>query len=137
MLGVTERIRFFGRVENARVHEILLRCHVGLAVFQPLMFRRFAFPLKVLEYMAAGLPILGTADTETEDLLQRHACGFAVAYDAEQVASGLLRILESPERYADLAARARAASRLYDWPTLMAREYALLMGEGAPTQSAA
>jgi len=132
-LGLSGRVRFLGRVENREVPAILARADIGIATFQPLSFRRYALPLKVLEYMASGLPVLGTAGTETEDLLNRHRCGICVPFAAADMAFGVQSLLADAEGYAAMVRRAQGAIAEYDWTDLMAREYALLTGEPGDT----
>lgn len=127
-LGLTDRIRWLGEVPYGRLPEILRGCDVGYAAFQPLLWRRYAFPLKVLEYMAAGLPVLGTAETETERILAAHDCGAAVAFEEEAMAAGLLRLLEDRRAGGRLAANALRGSRAYAWPDLLARMDGVIAG---------
>jgi glycosyltransferase involved in cell wall biosynthesis len=127
-LGMWDRVHFFGRVENERVPELLARCHVGLATFQPVSFRALAFPLKVLEYFATGLPVLATSGTETEDLVERHGCGLAVPFESAAVREGARRLLADEGEWRRLSRRAREAAEAYDWARLMEVEYELLTG---------
>ncbi|MEK8051123.1 glycosyltransferase [Ideonella sp. DXS22W] len=136
-LGVHDAVRFTGRVPNTQIRDLLADAHLGVATFQPLELRKYAFPLKVLEYMAAGLPSIGTEGTETEDILRQHDCGVAVPYTAAAFAEAAIAMLGDPARYQRLAAHARESARQYDWHTLMAREHALLQQAWLRRQPAA
>jgi glycosyltransferase involved in cell wall biosynthesis len=125
-LQLEDAVQFLGRVENDRVADLLTHAHVGVATFQPLDLRRYAFPLKVLEYMAAGLPAIGTADTETEDILVKHDCGVAVDFSAAAFAKAAIHMLHDPLRYRCLADNARRSAEYYRWNNLMEQEYGLL-----------
>ncbi|MDO8680998.1 MAG: glycosyltransferase, partial [Acidobacteriota bacterium] len=126
-LNLGDRVEFLGRVENARIPVILADAHLGVATFRPLDLRRYAFPLKLLEYMAAGLPSIGTEDTETADLLAKHDCGVSVPFTAEAFAAAAIALLSDPARYRRMAQNARAAVEAgHRWRDLMDREYALI-----------
>lgn len=125
--GVESAITFTGRVPNAQVKTLLAQAHLGVATFQPLVLRRYAFPLKVLEYMASGLPCIGTAGTETEDILRRQRFGVSVPFAADAFAKAAVSLLTDPQRYQELAENARRAAPAFEWPALMAREHALMM----------
>jgi glycosyltransferase involved in cell wall biosynthesis len=125
-LGVEDRITLLGRVPSEQIPPILAQGALGWAVFAPLELRRYAAPLKVCEYMAAGLPTLGTRDSETEELLTRWSCGVVVAYDSEAVAHEAVALLLDGERRASLAANARSGACAHEWTLLMEREYTLI-----------
>ncbi len=125
-LGLGECVDFLGAVPHEQALELLRAGGVGLATFRPSELRRYAFPLKVLEYMAHGLPTLATADSETAAVLARHDCGVSVACDPEAVAGALVDLLRDRERYRRLSANALAAAASYRWDQLMEREYQIL-----------
>ena len=130
-LGLTAAVDFTGRVDNRSVPAYLASAHIGVAVFRPLALKQYASPLKVLEYMAAGLPCVGSLDMEVEDLLVRHGCGRAVPLQAEAIATAVLTMLDDPAAYREMSRRGReAALTQYGWPTLMQREYELLQACG-------
>ena len=50
----------------------LARGRVGLSNSEPVPFRRYATPLKMVEYIAAGLPVLATELPQGGDDDERH-----------------------------------------------------------------
>ena len=118
-------VQFVGRVPNEHIGEWLAQADLGLAHFRPEPYRRYAFPLKVVEYIAAGLAIIGTQDTETEDILQRHDCGISVPFDSHEIAQAVLRFAGEPELLARCRQAALRAAPQYLWSVLTARELAL------------
>ena len=124
--AIEESVTFTGRVENSEIPGYLARAHLGIAVFRPIQLRAYAFPLKLLEYMAAGLPVIGNHDTETEDVILKHDIGTCVDFDAEEFARACVEILSDADRYERLSSNAREAVKAYDWPTLMEQDYQLI-----------
>jgi len=124
--SITEFVTFTGRVENWEIPGYLAQAHLGIAVFRPIQLRAYAFPLKLLEYMAAGLPVIGNHDTETEDVILKHDIGACVDFDAEEFARACVDILTDADRYHRLSSNAREAVKEYDWPTLMDQDYQLI-----------
>lgn len=135
-LRLDDVVQFVGRVANDRIGEWLSQADVGLAHFRPEAYRRYAFPLKVVEYMAAGLAVIGTRDTETEDILQRHGCGIAVAFDSASIASGILCLADDAALRERCQRQALQAASMYEWPALAARELALVEAAGLARTSA-
>ena len=126
-LGLADCVEFLGRVESRAVPQLLATAHLGVALFRPIALRQYASPLKLFEYMAAGLPSVGAHGTETEDILERHDCGLSVEHEPAAFASAVVRVLSDQALYRRMAANARAAAEThYDWPRLMEREYRLI-----------
>lgn len=105
---------------------------VGLATFEPNELRTYAMPLKVLEYMAAGLPVLTTADTEAADVVTGHGCGLKLPLEREAIAQAALTLLGDHDLWTSMSARAVTASALFDWATLLDREWQVMRRSLAP-----
>jgi len=80
---------------------------------------RFAFPLKVVEYMAAGLPVATTAETEAADIVTRADAGVVVPHDARAAAQAISQFLRDRARQRRCAENAVSFSRAFDWKRLM------------------
>jgi glycosyltransferase involved in cell wall biosynthesis len=124
-------VEYRGEVSYGELPAHLAEAHVGLAMFRPVDLTRYAFPLKVVEYMAAGLPVLTTADTEAADLVRRAGAGAAVPFDAAATAEAALEILQDAQRCQGYADNAAGFSREYDWDKIMAKYYSLLEAQDA------
>jgi glycosyltransferase involved in cell wall biosynthesis len=125
--GLADRIRFLGRQSHETVAELLSEGGIGVAVFRPVPLRTYAFPLKILDYMAAGLPIISTSDSESAELLRTHGCGLAPMLDPGQIAAAIKKLLDHPEMYKEMAIGGRKAVIDYDLDRVLNREFGLLM----------
>jgi len=54
---------FHGKLENGPITEILARCHVGIMPMPDITVWRISSPLKLAEYLAAGLMVVGPKHT--------------------------------------------------------------------------
>jgi len=118
-LDLTQTVRFEGEIAYRDLPRYLQACDVGLATFQPHPMKRYAFPLKVVEYMAAGLPVIGTQGSETERIIRSAQCGEVVAYEAGAVARAMVRLFSDPDYYTRLAQNAAEASLRFSWGPLL------------------
>ncbi|MEW6742810.1 MAG: glycosyltransferase [Planctomycetota bacterium] len=126
--GLDGSIEFCGRQPHSRVAELLARGDLGLAVSQPVPFRQYAYPLKVIEYMAAGLPVLATEGTEAADIVERCGCGLPVRYDAARLAEAVCELFADAARYDRCRAQGLRHAASMDWRSLLARELDLILG---------
>ncbi len=77
--------------------------------------------LKILEALAAGLPVVSTT-VGAEGLEITHDAHYVAADTAESMASALVDAIENPARHNAMAAAGRrAVAARYDWSMLAAR----------------
>jgi glycosyltransferase involved in cell wall biosynthesis len=119
------RVRYLGRVGPERVPELLGRARVGVIPLQPIPNYRDAYPVKLFEYLAAGLPVVATDVPLWRTLLETHDCGICVPPDSpRRLAEAITTLLDDDDRARAMGERARrAAERHYSWQT---QEEALL-----------
>lgn len=118
-LGVADRIVFTGFVEPAAVRALYLRARVGacpLPVGESVISEQFTSPLKVLEMMACGVPIVGTDLPSLRELLRHDRTALLVEPgDPPALARALQTLLGDRPRAARLAHAARAEVARYSW----------------------
>lgn len=119
-------VDFVGQVTHDELPHWLAKAGIGMAHFRPDAYRTYAFPLKVVEYMACGLPVIGTRGTETEDLLQRYACGLAIPFRGDELITAIETLLSDHGLYARCRDNALRASTDFEWQRLLAQEYQLI-----------
>ncbi len=117
--GVADAVDFRGPVPYDRVPDVLAESDIGLATFRTSPLGAYAFPLKVVEYMVAGLPFLCTRGSESEEILERHGCGRAIDFDAEALAEAAVALLSDPAGYARCREAAIRGARAFDWRDAM------------------
>jgi glycosyltransferase involved in cell wall biosynthesis len=126
-LNVEGRVEFCGAVPHGEVGALIADASVGIATFVPNALRTYATPLKVVEYMAAGLPTLATADTEAADIIARHECGEAVALDPAQIARAVTGLLTDRARWQKLSNNALKAAPHYSWSRIAEIEWDVIL----------
>lgn len=102
-----------GRVDYARLPAIVASCDVGVAPYDTARLRQlqlgfFWSPLKVFEYMAAGLPTVTIARPPLDDIVRPGQEGLAMRDgDPVSLAEQLLRLAGDPDLRARLGCSAR------------------------------
>jgi len=124
--GVNDRITLLGSRERSEVFEELDKASIGLAIFRPHPLRIHAAPLKVLEYMAAGLPALALDGSEAGDIVTRAGAGESCLCTGGDIAHAVLRMTGKPDIYSAQSAAGPPAAAARDWTKVMDAEFALI-----------
>ena len=119
--GLLDAIDFVGEIAHDEVPTHLARADVGLAPFSPAAFSAlqlgwFWSPIKIFEYLAAGLPVVTSDVEELRELLPDPVARFYTAGDPHELAAALEQLASDRDavRLMGKAARALAESR-YTW----------------------
>jgi glycosyltransferase involved in cell wall biosynthesis len=125
-LGLEDCVHFFGRHKHQDLPRFLARADIGVATSRDTDFRRYACPLKILEYMAGGLPVIGTQVGETQVIIEKAMAGETVEFSPEAFASAALEMLSNRSKYELYSANAATFAREHDWERLLERELAFI-----------
>ena len=137
--SATERLQFVPFVPHDEVPALLRAARVGIfpiALEDPYGVYRTSSPLKVVEYLSAGLPVVASRVRDAEDALGQSAGGVCVENDPAAFAQAIEGYLRDPDRARRDGARGRAwveTHRLFD---VLARDveaaYRRLIESGVP-----
>ncbi|HWN97295.1 MAG TPA: glycosyltransferase family 4 protein, partial [Methylomirabilota bacterium] len=113
--GLTERVQFTGAVPPELVPGYLASMDVALAPYPPLA-HFYSSPLKLYEYMAAGLPIVATRIGQIEEVIRDGETGVLVRPgDASGMAQAVNRLELDAETRFRLGDAARQAVQDHTW----------------------
>ncbi len=77
-------IRFLGYIQRRDVPQVLVKCQAGLIFSTKDTAREIAFPIKMLDYAACGLPVIATKVGDWGRLIDKE--GFGVTVDEDHAA---------------------------------------------------
>lgn len=114
-LGIADRVTFHGVVPPARMPEMLRQLDIAVAPYPP--GDHYFSPLKVYEYLAAGLPVVSSAIGTLPEVLQHGRAGVLVPPgDVPALTAALAALVTDPGRRSALGRRARdLAVTEHDW----------------------
>jgi glycosyltransferase involved in cell wall biosynthesis len=130
---LAEHITWHGWVDYEHVPDLLGKVDVGLALLQPQPYYIQAMPVKLFEYMAAGLPILASNFPLLRELITQVNCGEVVdPISPGEAVSVLANWWHAPAYAASLGQNSyRAVQDKYNWQSLGAKLlslYRILLG---------
>ena len=111
------RVDFLGWLDRAAVADRLGRARVGLVPLQPVPHYQANYPVKLFEYMAAGLPVVAADLPLCREVVEAAGCGLVVdPRDPAAIAGAVSWLLEHPAEAEAMGRRGRAAvEQRYTW----------------------
>jgi hypothetical protein len=122
-LGLLDRYVFFnpGWIPYADRQNALLESDIGVSAHPDHLEARFAFRVRLLDYLWAGLPILCTRGDDLSDAVARRGAGEVLApEDVDGWTAAILRLVEDPEAVARCRAGASALAGELTWERAVA-----------------
>ena len=95
-LGLSEKVIFTGFVSYADLPRYLKLADVAVNTLEPTLVANVAFPNKVLQYMAAGLPVVSTRLDGLEQTFGERS-GITWASDSKDVIRAALKLSQQTE----------------------------------------
>lgn len=110
-------LRWHRFVPNDKALPMLAGALAGLSLLHDERNYRHSRPTKILEYMAAGVPVVSTPLDHARELVEGHGSGLVVPFrDPPAAAEAVLRLQADPRLRARLARLGRdAAARYHCW----------------------
>ncbi|MEO0080147.1 MAG: glycosyltransferase, partial [candidate division WOR-3 bacterium] len=111
------RVRFVGTVPHQAVYQWYASAHAGIVPSLPLKRHHTALPVKMFEFMAAGLPVILPDFPLLRQIVAEWNCGICVnTLDPGAIAGAIRFLAENPETAQQLGANGRIAVRQrFNW----------------------
>lgn len=112
-----DRVRMHGWASREGVAKILGEAKAGLVVLHPTPAYRDAYPVKMFEYMAAGLPVIASDFPLWRQIVEGAECGILVdPLVPRSITDAMEWILEHPQEAIEMGHHGRrAVNEKYNW----------------------
>lgn len=112
-----ERVDYLGWMDRQQVRDAYAMSRVGLLFMQPVPNYLDAYPVKIFEYMCAGLPVVVSNFPFFEQFIKDNGAGLMVdPQNPVEIASTIDWLLDHPEEARAMGAKGRkAALARYSW----------------------
>ncbi len=117
-LGIADNIHFGGQVSHVEATKAIQTARIGVVMMDPRMERYWnSLPLKFMEFLHAGLPVLAQDMPIMRSIVEEHHVGETVSFNTESVVKAATRLLSlDREEYSKMCARAMAiAHTTFTW----------------------
>ena len=131
------RISAHGHLDRAGVRQVMRRALAGLVTLHPVVNYLDALPVKMFEYMAAGLPVIASDFPLWRDIVEGNGCGVCVdPRDPAAIAAAIDRFCRHPDEARRMGENGRRAVKArYNWRSeadKLAAFYDAVLARGAP-----
>jgi glycosyltransferase involved in cell wall biosynthesis len=112
-----EKVREYGYVDRQGVLDVMRRSFSGLVTLAELPNYLVALPVKMFEYMAAGLPVISSDFPNWRAIVEGDQCGLCVNQnDPRAIAAAIQHLRDHPEEAARMGKNGRkAVESKYRW----------------------
>ncbi|MCL4488737.1 MAG: glycosyltransferase family 4 protein [Chloroflexi bacterium] len=117
-LRLNGAVSFRGRQPYSELPGLLAEADVGVLTYRLEAFTQYASSLKAREYMAAGLPVIGTRVGEIADVIEKSHAGVIVDFAPDAFAEAVIKLFLDPRDYECYSANAIVCAMQYDWSQL-------------------
>lgn len=105
-----QRVDALGWLDRASVRSVLARSVGGLVTLHPIVNYIDALPVKMFEYMAAGIPVIASNFPLWREIVEGNACGICVnPLDPNAIAQAIDFLIIHPERAEEMGRNGRRA----------------------------
>jgi glycosyltransferase involved in cell wall biosynthesis len=107
-----QRVIYHGVVNRQEVARLLHGAAAGLVVLHPTPSYTDALPVKMFEYMAAGVPVIASDFPVLREIVEASGCGILVEpLDVHAISSAMQWVLDHPEEAGAMGRRGRETVR--------------------------
>lgn len=112
-----KNVEFYGFVGRNEIVEILSKVKIGLVTLHPTPKYLEAYPVKMFEYMAAGVPIIASNFELYKQIIEDAQCGLCVnPLDPEEIAKNIQLLLSDNEKLKQMSINGKkAVEDKYNW----------------------
>ncbi len=114
-----QSVIYHGPISRQQVGRLLSEVRVGLVTLHPTPSYLESYPVKMLEYMSAGLPVIASDFPLWRNIVNSAGCGLLVdPLNPNAIADAMRWMLEHPDKAEAMGMSGRnAVEQLYNWDT--------------------
>lgn len=112
-----KHIKYYGWMDRKMVSDALSRSRIGLVILHKVPNHMESYPTKMLEYMAAGLPVIVSDIPLWRSIVERSNCGLVVdPTNIQEITEATLSLLNDPAKAKKMGENGQLqVTELYSW----------------------
>ena len=111
------KVDFHGYINRNEVQKILANSSVGIVTLHPTNAYIESLPVKMFEYMAAGIPVIASNFPLWKEIVEGNNCGICVdPLDPKEIGGAIQYLIDNPKESEKMGKNGlRAAINTYNW----------------------
>jgi len=112
-----KQVNWLGFITRSEIESVFARSVAGLVTLHPTISYVDALPVKMFEYMAAGLPVIASNFPILRQIVETEDCGYCVdPLQPTEIADAIRALEHNPSLVQEMGQRGQQAVRLrYNW----------------------
>ncbi len=112
-----KKVDFLGFVNRNEIRKVLKESRVGMVNLKPLINYIDALPVKMFEYMSAGIPVIASNFPLWKEIVDSNNCGVCVnPNDEKDIAKAIDFLLKNPDKAEEMGKNGqKAVQQKYNW----------------------
>ena len=91
-----KKVKYYGFVDREKIKEILKQVKIGIVTLHPIINYLYSLPIKMFEYMSAGIPVVASKFPLWQDIVEKNKCGICVdPQNPKEIASAINYLLSN------------------------------------------
>ena len=112
-------VNYFGHIPHQQIPKVLSQSSIGLLLLESCNKYENSLPLKLFEYMAAGLPIIASNFSLWKEIIEENQCGICVnPHNITEILEAIKLLQNDSKRYLQMSQNGRhCIEKKYNWAT--------------------
>ena len=107
-LKVGDDVIFTGQVPQSKIPSFIEAADIGVSPVPSLSFYKVSSPIKMLEYMAMGKPVVANEEIlEQKEVINDSGGGILVKFEDKSFVGGIMELLNNPEKAREMGEKGR------------------------------
>ena len=117
IVSYKDTVTYLGFLNRKDIFELYSNSIAGLVLLHPTQNYIVSKPVKMFEYMAAGLPVITSNFNLFKDIIEKNKCGFCIdPFDINQISSCINKLIDNPKLALEMGENGRKiVLEKYNW----------------------
>lgn len=112
-----ENVNYLGFLNRSEIANLYNNAKIGMVTLHPTLNYKDSLPVKMFEYMAAGIPIIASNFSKWKEIIDEYKCGITVDPNSpEDIKKGIFRLINNPKLAQKMGENGRKAiNKTLNW----------------------